>query len=110
VSVRILEPRAEAGRIPVARTTELGLEASGCDRDHGARAVGDPVTLVVVVELDGRVRGQDERAVGAVLLCVEAVVLGPGVVQRGLVLVAPGREREAPLPDVVAGVVGEMRR
>ena len=88
VAVGVLEPGAEAARIPVARAAELGLEASGRDRDHRALVVGDPVALVVVVELDARARGEVERDVGAVLLGVEAVVLGPRVVQRGLVLVA----------------------
>ncbi len=110
VAVRVLEPGAEAAGIPVGRASELGLEASGRDRDHRALVVGDPVALVVVVELDARVRGEAERDVGAVLLRVEAVVLGPRVVQGGLVLVVPGRQRERPLPDVVARVVGEVRR
>ena len=80
------------------------------NRDHRALVVGDPVALVVVVELDARGRREVERDVRAVRLGVQAVVLVPGVVQRGLVLVAAGRERERPLPDVVARVVREVRR
>ena len=94
VAVRILEPGAEAARIPVARAAELGLEASRRDGDHGGLVVRRPVALVVVVELDARRRGQRERDVGAVLLGVKAVVLGPRVVQRGLVLVARRRAAE----------------
>src|SRR5262249_57751554 len=71
--------------------------------------VGDPVGLVVVVELDARVGGEIEGDVGAVRDGVEAVVLVPGVVERGLVLVASGGQREGSLPDVVARVVGQVR-
>ena len=108
VAVGILEPRAQAARIPVAGTAELGLEAARRDRDHRALVVGRPVRLVVVIELDGPA-GRGERDVRAVRHRVQAVVLVPGVVERGLVLVAAGRERERALPDVVARVVREMR-
>ena len=52
VAVRVLEPRAQAAGVPVSRAAELGLEAAGRDGDHGAPAVGGPVRLVVVIELD----------------------------------------------------------
>ena len=110
VAVRVLEPRAQAAGIPVARAAELRLEAAGGGRDHGAPVVGRPVGLVVVVELDASGRGQARRDVAAVQLRVQAVVLVPGVVERGLVLVAAGREGEGALPDVVGRVVGEVRR
>ena len=96
--------------IPVARAAELRLEAAGGGRDHGALVVGRPVGLVVVVELDAAGRGEARRDVAAVEDRVEAVVLVPGVVERGLVLVAAGREGEGALPDVVGRVVGEVRR
>ena len=110
VPIRVLEPRAQAGGIPVTRAAELGLEASGRDGDHRVPVVGDPVALVVVVELDVRARGEVERDVRAIRLRAEAVVLGPRVVQRSLVLEAARGQRERALPDVVGGVVGEMGR
>ena len=72
--------------------------------------VGDPVGLVVVVELDARSLRQGEGDVVAAQYRVEAVVLVPGVVERSLVLIVPGRERERPLPDIVGRVVREVRR
>src|SRR5205823_12018429 len=45
----------------------------------------------------------------AVRLAMQAVVLVPRVVERGLVLVVTRRQRERPLPDVVARVVRQMR-
>src|SRR5581483_12201477 len=38
----------------------------------------------------------------------QAVVLVPAVVERGLVLVVPGGQRERALPHAVAGVVGQV--
>ncbi len=109
VAVRILEPRAQAGGVPVSRTAELGLEAPGRDGDDRAPVVGAPVGFVVVVELDAAGRREVQRDVRPVRLRVEAVVLRPRVVERGLVLVAPGRQRERPLPHVVARVVAQVR-
>src|SRR5262245_36824320 len=54
VAVRVLQPGAQAGGIPIATATELALEIAGGDRDHRVDIVGDPVALVVVVELDRR--------------------------------------------------------
>ena len=110
VAVGVLEPRAEAVRLPVGRAAELGLEVAHGDRDHGAVVVRDPVALVVVVELDARVGSERERDVRPAGLRVQPVVLVPRVVQRSLVVVAPGRDKERALPDVVGGVVREMRR
>ena len=108
VPVGVLEPRAQAGGIPIARAAQLGLEAPGRDGDHRAPVVGDPMALVVVVELGAPARGHVERDVGAVLLRVEPVVLGPRVVQRRLVLEAAYGQRKRALPDVVGAVVGEV--
>ena len=59
VAVRVLEPGAQAARVPVARAAELALEAAGGDRDHLVAVVRDPVGLVRVVELHaGRRRGR----------------------------------------------------
>ena len=109
VAVRVLEPGTETARVPVARATELRLEAPCSNRDHRALVVGDPVALVVVVELDTGIRGQIERNVRPAQLRVQAVVLRPRVVQRRLVLIGPRRQRERPLPHIVVRVVGEMR-
>src|SRR6185503_17148253 len=51
VAVRILEPRAETARIPVARASQLALKAPGRDGNGLAVIVGDPVGLVGVIEL-----------------------------------------------------------
>ena len=109
VAVRILEPGAQAVGLPVARAAELGLEVPDRNRHRRAHAVRGPVGLVVVVELH-RAAGRGERDVVAVRHRVEAVVLVPRVVERGLVLVGAGREVERPLPDVIARVVGQVRR
>jgi len=50
---------------------------------------------------------ENDNLVKAAGLGVQAVVLGPAVVQRGLVLEGAGGEVEAPLPDVVGRVVAE---
>ena len=110
VPVRILQPRAQAVGLPVAGAAEVGLEITDRDRDRRVVVVRDPVGLVVVVELDARSLRQAERDVVAARDGVEAVVLVPGVVERGLVLVVPGRERECPLPHVVERVVRQVRR
>ena len=112
VAVDVLQPGPEAARIPVAGTTQLGLEGAGDRGDRRALVVGDPVALVVVVELDARNAWQVERDVGAVVLDgVEPVVLVPGVVERRLVFVITGGQVvERPLPDVVVVVVGQVGR
>ena len=92
VAVGVLQPGAEAARIPVGRTAELGLKASRGDGDDRAPVVRAPVALVVVVELDTRRRGEVERDVRAVCLRVSAVVLVPRVVEGGLVLEAARRK------------------
>ncbi len=51
VAVGVLQPGPQAVGLPVARATELGLEAAGRGGDRGVDVVGDPVGLVVVVEL-----------------------------------------------------------
>ena len=112
VAVDVLQPGPEAARVPVAGAAQLGLEAARGHGDRRAAVVGDPVALVVVVELDARGGWQGERDVVAVALDrVEPVVLGPGVVEWRLVLVvAGGQVVERALPDVVVGVVGEVGR
>ena len=108
VAVGILEPASQAVRCPVAGAAERGLEVARRDRDHGVLAAGDPVALVVVVELDARpVAG--ERDVGPALLGEAAVVLVPGAVEGDLVLEAAGGDDEAALPHVVRGVVRQVR-
>jgi hypothetical protein len=78
--------------------------ATAMDR---AFVVGDPVALVVVVELHVPARREVERDVRAAR--VQTVALGPRVVQGRFVLVAASRQCEGLLPDVVACVVGEVR-
>ncbi len=94
--------------IPVTGAAQLGLEASWCHGDHRVDVVGDPVRLVVVVELDAggaRKRQRDVRPAGCGM---EAVVLIPRVVERSLVLVVPDGQREVALPHIVACVVREV--
>src|SRR5512140_1899262 len=64
---------------------------------------------MVIVELDGRSRGQVERNVAAVKCCVKAVVLIPAIVERRLVLPVPRGYVERLLPHVVTSVVRQVR-
>ena len=109
VAVGILEPRAKAVGLPVAGAAELGLERARRGGDRRVHLVGDPVGLVVPVELDVAA-GRREDDVRPVELGVGAVVLVPGVIDSGLVLVGAGRDCERALPDVVVGVVREVGR
>src|SRR3954451_2986394 len=63
--------------------------------------------LVVVVELH-RAAWRGDGDVVAAGDSVEAVVLVPGVVERRLVLIVPGRDGPRPLPHVVGCVVREV--
>ena len=110
VAVGVLEPGAEAARIPVSAAADLALIAAGGGDDHRVVVAGDPVRLVVVIELDARRGGETERNVAAAGLGVRAVVLVPPAVERGLVFVRPRRNGERPLPDVILGVENEERR
>src|SRR6185369_14139095 len=104
VAVRVLEPGAQAVRLPVVRATQLGLEAAGYGGDDGGLVVGDPVGAVVEIELHRLGGGEVERDVGAVELGVQAIVHVPRIVERRLVLPVAGRDVEGALPDAV-GVV-----
>ena len=108
VAVGILEPRTEAVGLPVAWAAELALEAARRDGDDGTDVVGDPMALVVVVELDVPAAAGIDRDVRATRLGMKAVVLVPGVVERRLVLEAAAGKAERSLPDVVGRVVREM--
>ena len=109
VALRILQPGTQARGPPVVDAPEEVLIAAGRGDDRGVAAARHPVRLVVVVELDRPGLRQRERDVGAVTGGVGAVVLGPSVVQGGLVFPAPRGDVEAPLPYAVIGVEAEMR-
>ena len=109
VTVGILHPRPETVRQPVARATELALEASDGGGDRRVDVVGHPVGLVVVVEGDVGVGSEAKGDVGTVRHGVGAVVLVPGVAERRLVLVVARRHGERGLPDAVGGVERELR-
>src|SRR6185503_2244171 len=104
----VLEPGAQAAGVPVARAAEFGLEAARRDGDHAGLIIGDPVGFVVVVEFDRAGRGERERDVVAARRGVAAVVFVPTVVEGGFVLVAAGGQGPCGLPDIVAGVVGQV--
>ena len=89
------------------RTAQLGLEAArhGDDRSLGRRR--DVVPAVLVVERDRRAGGC-VGDVGAVLVAARAVVLVPGLVDRGLVGVLTGRDRVRALPDLVLRVQRQL--
>jgi hypothetical protein len=108
VAVRVLEPGAQAVGLPVPRAAQEVLEAAGRDGDHRVLVAGDPVGLVRVVELDAGGGAEVEREIAAVVLGVVAVVLGPGVVEGRLVLIAAGRDVEGSLPDVVHRIEGQV--
>ncbi len=110
VAVGVLQPGAQAPRLPVAGAAQLVLEAAGDGGDGRVDVVGDPVGAVVVVELDVGRGSQVEADVGAVAGGVGPVVLVPRVVERRLVLPCPGRHVEGPLPDGVLGVEHQVRR
>ncbi len=52
VTVGVLQPGKQAVRLPVAGTAVGGLVVAGCGGNSAVMIVGDPVGLVVVVELD----------------------------------------------------------
>ena len=106
----VLQPGAEAARIPVAAAADLALEAAGHGGDDGADVFRDPVGLVVVVEGDAlRRSGRRQRNVRAVLLRMQAVVHVPGAVERHLVFVRAGRrDAEGVSPDVAVRVVDQL--
>src|SRR6185436_3668758 len=110
-ALHVLEPGAEAGRIPVAAAADFALEAARYGGNDGADVLGDTMRLVVVIEGDAlRRRGSGQRDVWAVLLRVGAVVQVPGAVQRHLVFVGGGGgDAEGVLPDVAVGVIDQLR-
>jgi hypothetical protein len=109
-AVDVLQPAAEAARIPVAAAADLALEAAGHGGDDRAHVLGDPVGLVVIVERHVARRRDGERDVRPVLLRVQAVVPVPRAVERHLVLERPGHaDVEGVAPDVAVRVVREPR-
>jgi hypothetical protein len=104
VAVRVLQPRAEAGRLPIAGAAEFRLETARRDGDDGIAVAGNPVRLVVVIKFDALTRAERERDVGAVLLRVETVILTPVVIERSFVLPVAGGDGERALPYVVIRV------
>src|SRR4029079_8407510 len=109
--IDVLQPGAEARRIPIAGAAHLTLEIAGYGRDDGADVVSHPMGLVVIVERDALWRrGGRERNVRAVLLGVQSVVHVPGAIERYLVFVRSGGcDAESVAPDVAIGVVHELR-
>src|SRR6185312_7114890 len=71
---RVLQPGAQAVRLPVSRAAQEVLVAAGRDGDDGVLVAGDPVGAVRVVELDARGGREIQRDVAAVVLRVGAVV------------------------------------
>src|SRR5205814_160364 len=82
VAVDVLQPGAEAAWVPIAGAAECVLEAAGDGGDNRVFVVSDPVALMVVIELDARSARQIERDIIAAGHGVQAVVLGPAIVNR----------------------------
>jgi hypothetical protein len=108
VGVDVLKPRSQAIRLPVTGAGDFALETARRGDDPEVDVVGDPLRLVVEVELDGGGNGKAERNVGAVELRVLPVVLRPTVVQRNLVLPVTNGQSEGALPDVIGSVVVQV--
>jgi hypothetical protein len=66
--------------------------------------------FVIVVELDRCIRAKRQRDIGPARCGVETIVLVPTIVEGGLVFKIARRNRPALLPDVVGGIVDQMRR
>src|SRR5699024_10699771 len=94
-------------RRPVARAPELVLHRAGGGDDRALRVGGDVVARMLVVERDlaTAVRVAD---VSTVALPASSVVLVPGVVDRGLVLVVVRGKVVGALPDGVVVVELEL--
>src|SRR5690606_1763633 len=108
VPVGVLQPRAHAVRLPVARAAELGLVAARSGEDRALGVTGDPVGGVVVVEGD-LPAGCGVGDVCAVARGTLAIVLVPALVDRRLVGVVTGRHVVGALPDLVIGVQRQLR-
>ena len=65
--------------------------------------------LVIIVELDGCARAKVQRDVGPTGHCVQAVVLVPIIVEGGLIFLVAGGHRPGSLPDIVIGIIDQMR-
>ena len=76
--------------------------------DAGPLVVGDPVGLVVVVELDGGGLTQSEPDIVAARGGIAAVVLVPRVVERDLVFPVAGRQFGRKGPEIECGVVAQF--
>ena len=100
IVVRVGHPAAQAVGGPVAAAADLGLPVAHGDDDQ-PRAIADEFGLVVIVEFDGGARAGQGQVVGGVRL-------GPAVVQGRLVFLRAGGDVERALPDVVAGVIGQV--
>lgn len=104
VVVLVAHERGQAFGSPVARTTDLRVEAAGDGRDDVAGAAGavrEPLGLVVEVELDGRGRREVERDVRPARRAAGSVALVPRAVERDLPLPVACRQRERARPDAI---------
>ena len=110
VAVRVLQPRAQAIRLPVARATELGLEAAGHRGDDGILIARDPVRRIVIEELDVGCTTEAQRDVAAVACCIGTVILEPVPIDDSLVFPIAGRDIEDALPDAVRRIEVQERR
>ena len=109
VAVDILEPGAQAIRLPVSGTTDLILKTPRSRGDDRIHIVSDPVAFVVIIELDALVSSNLKGNVGPILLGICAIIFAPAVIQRRFVLPVPGRDGKAPLPDIIVPVICELR-
>src|SRR6266542_5417199 len=51
IPLRILQPRAETGWIPITWTAQFCLETAGRDSNYRTFVIRDPMALVIIIEL-----------------------------------------------------------
>src|SRR5690606_9679194 len=101
IAIRVLQPGAQAGRIPISATTQLGLVTTRYGSDYGVDVVGDPMCVMGIIKLDWTGVGDIQGNIGAAWRCVQAIIFIPGIIQRGFIFVSAGGYIPAGLPDLI---------
>ncbi len=110
VAVRVLQPGAQAARVPIAwRSPVRTLEIAGHGGDDAVDVIGHPVSFMVVIELHiGGLTPRLKDDIGTVQNGIDAVIFVPTIVESRLVLEVAGGQIEYRLPDIIDAIVGQM--
>ena len=80
ITICILQPGAQAVRLPVTRTAQGSLKVSWYRSDNGVQVICDPMAFMIVEKFNIYVYAQTKRDIGSIRFSVSPIILVPAVV------------------------------